>query len=144
MEDFFIQGFLQPHKLFLKKKGFEVETVNSGEDAIESIKNSYFDLLLIDEMMTGIDGLTTIKKLRAMNFDIPIIMITKNEEEWLMEEAIAGNIDNFLTKPVNPSQILSACKSVLQFRQIQNDYTSREYIIEFQKINESQKTILFC
>ena len=97
--------FLQPHKLFLEKRGFEVETVNSGEDAIESIKNSYYDLLLIDEMMTGIDGLTTIKKLRSMNFDIPIIMITKNEEEWLMEEAIAGNIDNFLTKPVNPSQI---------------------------------------
>ena len=69
-------------------------------------------------------------------------MITKNEEEWLMEEAIAGNIDNFLTKPVNPSQILSACKSVLQSRQIYNDYTSREYIIEFQKINESINNIL--
>ena len=72
-----------------------------------------------------------------MNIEIPVVMITKNEEEWLMEEAIAGNIDNFLTKPVNPSQILSACKSVLQSRQIQSDYTSREYISEFQKINES-------
>ena len=129
--------FLQPHKLFLEKRGFEVKTVNSGEDAIESIKDENFDLLLIDEMMTGIDGLTTIKNLREMNIDIPIIMITKNEEEWLMEEAIAGNIDNFLTKPVNPSQILSACKTVLQSRQIQSDYTSREYIAEFQKINES-------
>jgi CheY-like chemotaxis protein len=129
--------FLQPHKIFLEKKGFEVVTVNSGEDAIDSIQKNNFDLLLIDEMMTGIDGLTTIKKLRSMNFDLPIIMITKNEEEWLMEEAIAGNIDNFLTKPVNPSQILSACKSILQFRQIQSDYTSKEYIIEFQKINES-------
>ncbi|MAJ43452.1 MAG: hypothetical protein CMF96_01740 [Candidatus Marinimicrobia bacterium] len=133
--------FLQPHKLFLEKKGFIVETVNSGEDAIESIKNNYYDLLLIDEIMTGIDGLTTVKRIRNQNIDIPVIMITKNEEEWLMEEAIAGNIDNFLTKPVNPSQILSACKSVLQSRQIQSDYTSREYIAEFQKINESIREI---
>ena len=133
--------FLQPHKLFLEKKGFIVETVNSGEDAIDSIKKNNYDLLLIDEMMTGIDGLTTVKNLRDQNIDIPVIMITKNEEEWLMEEAIAGNIDNFLTKPVNPSQILSACKSVLQSRQIKSDYTSREYITEFQKINESIQEI---
>ncbi len=129
--------FLKPHILFLEKKGFKVEVVNSGEDAINLIKNNHYDLLLIDELMTGIDGLTTVKILRKMNIEIPVVMITKNEEEWLMEEAIAGNIDNFLTKPVNPSQILSACKSVLQSRQIQSDYTSREYISEFQKINES-------
>ena len=103
--------FLKPHILFLEKKGFKVEVVNSGEDAIDLIKNKHYDLLLIDELMTGIDGLTTVKILRKMNIEIPVVMITKNEEEWLMEEAIAGNIDNFLTKPVNPSQILSACKS---------------------------------
>jgi len=129
--------FLEPHKIFLEKRDYKVTTVNSGEDAIELLKTDPFDLLLIDEMMTGMDGLTAIKTIRELNIDIPIIMITKNEEEWLMEEAIAGDIENFLTKPVNPSQILSACKSILESRKLQSDFTSKEYISEFQKINAS-------
>ena len=80
---------LKPHILFLEKKGYEVTAVNSGEDAIEECKkNHYFDLILMDEMMTGLDGLSTISIIKKDWPDIPIVMITKNEEEWLMESFI--------------------------------------------------------
>ena len=105
---------LKPHIIFLESKGYSVTGVNSGEDAIEFCKKSSIDLLLVDEMMTGLDGLSTIKIVKENHPDIPIIMVTKNEEEWLMEEAIGEHIEDYLTKPVNPSQILIACKKVFE------------------------------
>ena len=86
-------------------------------------------------MMTGLDGLSTISILKETSPDIPIIMITKNEEEWLMEEAIGSHIANYLTKPVNPSQILIAIKDVLESSKIQSDKTAQKYLQEFQKIS---------
>ena len=101
--------YLKSHILFLEEKGFSITPVNSGEDAINHIKNGSYDLVLLDEMMTGMDGLETMSILKKILPDIPIIMITKNEEEWLMDEAIASHITNYLIKPVSPHQIFIAC-----------------------------------
>ena len=110
--------FLKPHIIFLEKKGYNVDFVHSGEDGIELLKMKSFDLILLDEMMTGMDGLETLKNIKKNQPDIPVIMITKNEEEWLMDEAIASDIENYLIKPVNPSQILMACKNTLNSKNI--------------------------
>ncbi len=126
---------LKPHILFLEKKGYEVTPVNSGEDALHQIKTQSFDLVLLDEMMDGLDGLTTLKLIKENHPTLPVIMITKNEEEWLMDEAIGAHISNYLTKPVNPSQILLACKGVLETVQIHSDRATKDYLQEFQKIS---------
>ena len=86
---------LKPHIIYLKERGYQVTSVNSGEDAIELCSNQSIDLVLMDEMMTGLDGLTTLKFLKEKDPSLPIIMVTKNEEEWLMEEAIAEKIENY-------------------------------------------------
>ena len=106
-------GMLKAHILYLEDKGYEVTPVNSGEDAIQLCNEKNIDVVLLDEMMTGLDGLSTLKKIKDKHPTLPVIMITKNEEEWLMEEAIAAQITQYLTKPVNPSQILIACKDAL-------------------------------
>ena len=128
---------LKPHIIFMEDKGYKVTPVNSGEDAIIACKKSDIDLILIDEMMTGLNGLETIDIIKSNNPEIPIIMVTKNEEEWLMEEAISIHIANFLTKPVNPSQILIACKTVLE----QNILEKDKIIKDFMNFNQN-KTML--
>ena len=125
---------LKSHIMYLEKKDYSVFSVSSGEDGIETFKNNNFDIILLDEMMTGLDGLSTLKKIKNINPSIPIIMITKNEEEWLMEEAIASQISNYLTKPVNPSQILIACKNVLEHQKIQSENTLKDYLNDFEDL----------
>ncbi len=127
---------LKPHILYLENKGYEVTPVKTGEDAIHFCDEQNVDLVLLDEMMTGLDGLTTLKLIKEKHSTLPVIMITKNEEEWLMDEAIAAQITNYLTKPVNPSQILIACKNVLESRKIQSDRVAEDYLKSFQKIAE--------
>ena len=127
---------LKPHILYLENKGYEVTPVKTGEDAIHFCDEQNIDLVLLDEMMTGLDGLTTLKLIKEKHSTLPVIMITKNEEEWLMDEAIAAQITNYLTKPVNPSQILIACKNVLESRQIQSDRVAEDYLKSFQNIAE--------
>ena len=127
---------LKPHILYLENKGYQVTPVRTGEDAVNFCDDQNVDLVLLDEMMTGLDGLTTLKHIKEKHSTLPVIMITKNEEEWLMEEAIAAQITNYLTKPVNPSQILIACKNVLESRKIQSDRVAKDYLQSFQKISE--------
>lgn len=126
---------LKPHIIYLEKRGYSVEPVNSGEDALHRIRETDYDLVLLDEMMGGLDGLTTLKMIKEIKPNIPVVMVTKNEEEWLMDEAIGEQIANFLTKPVNPSQILLTCKNILETNQIQSDKVTREYLQEFQNIS---------
>ena len=125
---------LKPHIIYLENKGYNVVPVHSGEDAIHLTQENSFDLVLLDEMMTGLDGLTTLKYIKEIHPNLPIIMITKNEEESLMEEAIASHITNYLTKPVNPSQILIACKNVLETKKIQSDSAAQRYLKDFENI----------
>jgi CheY-like chemotaxis protein len=125
--------FLQPHILFLKEKKYQVETASNADDALELIKTKKIDLVLLDEMMPGKDGLTALGEIKALKPGIPVIMITKNEEESLMEDAIGSKVDDYLTKPVNPSQILMACKKFLESRDISQRRITASYS---QKINE--------
>jgi len=126
---------LQPHIIFLQSKGYKIDTVTNGDDAISKVKEFFYDIVLLDEMMTGIDGLTTLNEIKALHPQLPVIMITKSEEESLMEDAIGYKIDDYLTKPVNPSQILSACKKLLDKKEITVERKSRQYAAEINQIS---------
>lgn len=125
---------LRPHVLFLEEKGYTVTTVTNAEDALALIRDKNFDLVLLDEMLNGMDGLTALNEFKSIEPGLPIVMVTKNEEETLMEEAIGGKIDDYLTKPVNPSQILLVCKKMLEKRKIAGQRISRDYTSEFKEI----------
>ena len=126
--------FLQPHILFLKDKGYDVETATNAEDGLDLIRQHNFDLVLLDEMMPGKDGLTALTEIKQIRPGLPVIMITKSEEESLMEDAIGAQINDYLTKPVNPSQILSATKKILESRNISQKKFTRDYTQELNKI----------
>lgn len=127
---------LRPHHRFLSEKGYEVTPVNNGKDAIELIGQRPFDIVLLDEMMPGLDGLSTLEQIKEVDPNVPVIMITKNEEEHLMNEAIGRRIDDYLTKPVNPSQIFMACKKILDSRQIRQSQAGQNYVSQAGKIRE--------
>ena len=124
---------LKPHILFLKEKGYDITTSSSGKDGLEKISANSFDLVLIDQFMPGLDGMETIIDIKRINPSTPVIMITKSEEEWLMDEAIYKKIDHLLIKPVNPNQIFMACKQILEQGLILSEKSKTEYLSEFQK-----------
>ncbi len=127
---------LRAHLLFLEKKGFETATAMSGDDAIELVKKEIFDLVLLDEMMPGKDGLTTLEEIKELRPHLPVVMVTKSEEESLMDDAIGQKIDDYIIKPVNPSQILLVIKRLLESRKIIGSSSMRRYISEIRKFGE--------
>ena len=122
---------LKPHILFLESKGYEMSTVTSGRDAIEAVKKNEYDLVFLDENMPGINGLEALAQIKQLKPNLPIIMITKNEEEHIMEEAIGAKIADYLIKPVHPNQILLALKKNLDERRLVSEKTSLGYRKEF-------------
>ena len=125
---------LKPHILFLESKGYEMSTVTSGRDAIEAVKKNEYDLVFLDENMPGINGLEALAQIKQLKPNLPIIMITKNEEEQIMEEAIGAKIADYLIKPVHPNQILLALKKNLDERRLVSEKTSLGYRKEFMQI----------
>lgn len=125
---------LRSHQMYLNERGYEVTPVSNGEDALALLQQEHFDLVLLDEMMPGLDGLTTLEQLKERDPNVPVIMITKNEEEHLMNEAIGRRIDDYLTKPVNPSQIFMACKKILDARQIRQSQAGQAYVSKSNQI----------
>ncbi|MCS7176243.1 MAG: response regulator [Candidatus Kapabacteria bacterium] len=125
---------LQPHILLLCQHGYEVATATSGEDAIELVRQNAYDLIFLDEMMMGMTGLETLEVLKELAPHVPVVMVTKNEAETLMEEAIGRKIDDYLTKPVNPTQILAACKKLLEARRITGERLTQDYLRGFYMI----------
>jgi CheY-like chemotaxis protein len=125
---------LKPHILFLEGKGYQVTTVKSGRDAIEEIKKSHIDLVFLDENMPGISGLDALAQIKQDQPNLPVIMITKNEEEHIMEEAIGAKIADYLIKPVNPNQILLAIKKNLDEKRLVNQKSTQGYQREFMQI----------
>jgi CheY-like chemotaxis protein len=133
---------LKSHIIFLSEKGFEVDTVTNGEDAISSVKDKNFDIIFLDEMMAGMGGLETLSRIIEIKPNIPVIMITKSEEESLMDEAIGGKISDYLTKPVNPSQVLLVCKKILEGKKISGEYAAKDYLQDFAQISQALMTDL--
>ncbi len=125
---------LKPHILFLEEKGYEVATVCSGQDAIDCCKDEYFDVIFLDENMPGLSGLETLAIIKELNPTVPVIMITKSEEESIMNQAIGSKIADYLIKPVNPNQILLSIKKNLHKNQIITETTTSGYQQDFSKI----------
>lgn len=125
---------LRPHIKLLEARGYGVETVTNGEDAIALARKQPFDLVFLDESMVGMTGLETLSELKEIDASVPVIMVTKNEAESVMEEAIGRRISDYLTKPVNPTQILLACKKFLEGKRIEAEAAQRDYTREFSQI----------
>lgn len=125
---------LRPHVMFLEERGYDVTSVTSGEDAIAAITRRDFDVVLLDEQMTGRNGMAILAEIKALRPGVATVMITKSEEEHLMEEAIGRNMDDFLTKPVNPSQILMVLKKLTEAGKISREHVSRDYLSQFNQI----------
>lgn len=126
---------LKPHILFLQQKGYEITTVNSGVDAIEEVEEKNFDVIFLDEMMPGMTGLETLQQIKQIKPQIPVVMITKSEEEHIMDDAIGGKIADYLIKPLNPSQIWLSVKKILQNKQLIENKTTQSYQQEFMQIS---------
>jgi DNA-binding response OmpR family regulator len=125
---------LKPHVLFLREKGFDVTTVNNGNDAIELVEDNSYDIIFLDENMPGLSGLETLTEIKSKKPTIPVVMITKSEEEAIMEEAIGSKISDYLIKPVNPNQILLSIKKNLENRKLINEATTSRYQTAFREI----------
>ena len=126
---------LKPHILFLSDKGYKITPVNSGADALEEIDHNLFDLVFLDENMPGMSGLETLNYIKSTHPNLPVVMITKTEEEQIMEEAIGAKIADYLIKPLNPNQILLSVKKILDNKRIVSEHTNQGYQQEFQKLS---------
>lgn len=125
---------LKPHILFLESKGYEVVPVNNGASAVELSEEQEFDIIFLDENMPGISGLEALTRIKKMKQHVPIVMITKSEEEYLMEEAIGSDIADYLIKPVNPNQILLSIKKNLDSSKLVSQKTNSSYQQEFREL----------
>jgi len=125
---------LRPHIIFLNEKGYHVETANNGNDALDLIYQNNYDIVFLDENMPGLSGLETLLRIKNIKPDVPVVMITKNEAEEIMEEAIGSKIADYLIKPVNPNQILLSVKKNLEHRRLISEKTNQNYQQEFRQI----------
>ena len=126
---------LKPHILFLEQKGYELITVNNGNSAIAKTISDKPDLVFLDENMPGISGLETLKQIKAIEPDVKVVMITKSEEEYIMDDAIGSQISDYLIKPVNPNQILHSIKKLMDKSRLVTEKTNQNYQIDFRNIS---------
>ncbi len=125
---------LKAHLLFLKERGYEVTTVTNGLDATDKVKEENFDLVFLDENMPGISGLEALKIIKEIDSNIPVVMITKSEEDHIMEDAIGSKIADYLIKPVNPRQILSTIKKLIDNTRLETESVTQRYQQDFRNI----------
>ncbi len=126
---------LRSHILFLENKGYRVTRVTNGSDAVAAMERTPFDVVLLDEQMPGMGGLDTLAAVKRVRPRVPVVMVTKSEEEHLMEEALGDQISDYLTKPVNPSQILLTCKRLLERARLRSEKVSHDYLQRFSQIS---------
>jgi len=126
---------LKSHIFFLEEKGYEIDTCSNGNDTIDLVRQNSYDLIFLDENMPGLSGIETLKLIREVRTDIPVVMITKNDEEDLMETAIGAEIADYLIKPVKPKQVLLAIKKIVDQRRLVTEKTTTDYRLEFNRIS---------
>lgn len=126
---------LKPHIIFLNSKGYEIVPVISGADALEEIDHNTFDAVFLDENMPGMTGLETLNYIKSTHPNLPVIMITKSEEEYIMDEAIGSKIADYLIKPLNPNQILLSIKKILDNTRIISERTNLNYQQQFRNLS---------
>ncbi len=125
---------LRPHIIFLREKGYDVDTASNGSDALDLVRKNYYDIIFLDENMPGLSGLETLAQIKTIQPDITVIMITKSEEESIMDEAIGSKIADYLIKPVNPKQILLSLKKNVDRKRLITQQTTSVYQTEFSEI----------
>ncbi|MFI3248050.1 MAG: PglZ domain-containing protein [Rikenellaceae bacterium] len=128
---------LKPHILFLNKRGYQVETCNNGYDAIDMVSEGVFDLVILDEMMPGMTGLETLPRIKELRPDTPVIMVTKSEEENIMDKAIGSKIADYIIKPVNPNQVLLSIKKFVHSQELVTEQSTADYRSEFGRLSSS-------
>jgi CheY-like chemotaxis protein len=126
---------LRPHILFLEGKGYAVTSVTNGSDAVAKVRDERFDVVFLDEQMPGMGGLEALGEIKSVAPETPVVMITKSEEEHLMEDAIGGQIADYLIKPVNPKQILLTCKRILEAPRLRDERASQDYLRQFGELS---------
>lgn len=126
---------LKPHIMFLNQKNYDVTTCQSGMEALEAIDEERFDMVFLDENMPGLSGIDTLSEIKSKQNNLPVVMITKSEEEYIMEEAIGSKIADYLIKPVNPNQILLSLKKNLDHSRLVSEHTTSQYQQAFRKIS---------
>lgn len=125
---------LQSQKIFLEHKGYEVQTFTNGFEAIDFVRDNAVDVVLLDETMPGITGLETLAKIKEINQQVPVVLITKNETENLMDEAIGSQISDYLIKPVNPNQVLLSLKKIIDNKRLVAEKTTTAYQQQFRNL----------
>jgi CheY-like chemotaxis protein len=125
---------LKPHILFLEEKGYEIDTCSNGNDTIDLVRQNPYDLIFLDENMPGLSGIETLRLIKEVRTDIPVVMVTKSDEEDIMEAAIGSEIADYLIKPVKPKQVLLAIKKILDQRRLITEKTTTDYRQEFSRI----------
>src|ERR671912_1410171 len=120
--------------MFLENKGYEVQTKTNGFDAVEYVKSHIVDVVLMDESMPGITGLQTLQQIKEVNSNLPVVLITKNEAENLMDEAIGSQISDYLIKPVNPNQVWLSLKKIIDNRRLVAEKTTSAYQQQFRNL----------
>lgn len=133
-----IEG-LRSHILFLQQRGYAVETAPNGEDALEMVERGDFDMVLLDEQMPGKTGMAVFDDIRERSPSLPVVMITKSEEEALMDRAIGQRVDDYIVKPVNPNQVLSVLKRLLEGNQIRHQRIARDFSRRYLGLEEQRK-----
>jgi len=126
---------LKPHIFFLEEKGYEIDTCSNGNDTVDLVRKNPYDLIFLDEHMPGLSGIETLRLIKEVRTDIPVVMITKSEEEDIMEAAIGSEIADYLIKPVKPKQVLLAIKKILDQRRLVTEKTTTDYRQEFSRIS---------
>ena len=127
---------LQPHIIFLTEKGYEVETCTNGNDTLDLVRDNNYDIIFLDENMPGMSGIDTLKQIKQIRPAVPVVMITKSEEENIMDDAIGAHIADYLIKPVKPNQILLCLKKNTDSRRIVTEKTTSDYRSDFNRISQ--------
>src|ERR1043165_8143586 len=133
---------LESHRIFLRSKGYDVEWASNADDAVEMLRRRPFDIMLLDEQMPGKRGLETYHEVRELAPNLPVVMVTKSEEDATLREALGANIRDYLVKPINPRQVLTVITRILEGPRIRQQAVARRFVERFRAIEVERGRVL--